>query len=146
MKTSSHGLTIIKHFEGLQLRAYQCSSGVWTIGYGHAFRVHPGAEITKEEAEHLLHIDVRDAEACIFANVNVPLTQNQFDALVSFIFNLGSGNFESSTLLKKLNTGDYAGAAEEFSRWINAGGKQNPGLIKRREAERVLFYLNNDSN
>lgn len=139
MKTSNRGLMLIKHFEGLRLRAYRCSAGVWTLGYGHTSGVSPDSEITKEEAEHLLRIDVRDAEACISAHVNVPLTQNQFDALVSFIFNLGCGHFSTSTLLRKLNHGNYSGAAEEFPRWVKAGGVIMPGLVHRREDERTLF-------
>ncbi|MVT06068.1 hypothetical protein CD006_26365 [Enterobacter sp. 10-1] len=87
----------------------------------------------------MLRIDVRDAEACISANVNVPLTQNQFDALVSFIFNLGCGHFSTSTLLRKLNARDYSGAAEEFPRWVKAGGIIMPGLVRRRQYEYELL-------
>lgn len=139
MKTGEKGLALIKHFEGLRLRAYQCSANVWTIGYGHTAGVRPGDAITPEQADAFLRQDVSDSEHSVSRFVRVPLTQCQFDALVSFVFNLGAGNFRTSTLLKKLNAGDYSGAADEFSRWINAGGKPLPGLARRREAERLLF-------
>lgn len=139
METSLRGMIMIKYFEGLRLRAYRCSAGVWTIGYGHTSGVSPDSVITREEAEHLLRIDVRDAEACVSSHVDVSLTQNQFDALVSFVFNLGCRRFLTSTLLKKLNDEDYSGAAEEFPRWVKAGGVIIPGLVRRREEEKKLF-------
>lgn len=136
---SKQGLELIKHFEGLRLAAYKCSAGVWTIGYGHTGGVNPGDIIDEITAESLLRKDVAVSESAVSRLVSVPLNQHQFDALVSFVFNLGAGNFRTSTLLKKLNAGDYSGAADEFSRWINAGGKPLPGLARRREAERLLF-------
>jgi len=139
MNISESGLSIIKHFEGLRLQAYQCSAGVWTIGYGHTLNVFPGDDITTEEAERMLRDDIRDAEYAVVQYVTVPLTQHQFDALVSFVFNLGSSNFRLSTLLRKLNAGDYTSAAAELLRWVNAGGKKLPGLVRRREAEKALF-------
>ncbi|MBS1205286.1 MAG: Phage related lysozyme [Proteobacteria bacterium] len=139
MKTGVHGLTIIKEFEGLRLRAYQCSANVWTIGYGHTAGVGVDDIITEDQAISLLHQDVAESERAVNQYVHVPLTQNQFDALVSFVFNLGIGNFCTSTLLKKLNTEDYTGAAGEFLRWVNASGKVLPGLVRRRQAEKALF-------
>jgi len=139
MKTGEKGLALIKHFEGLRLRAYQCSADVWTIGYGHTAGVRPGDVITPEQADAFLRGDVADAERAVGRFVRVPLTQCQFDALVSFTFNLGSGNLRTSTLLRLLNAGDYPGAAGQLLRWVNAGGKRLPGLVRRREAEKALF-------
>lgn len=139
MKISEYGIHIIKHFEGVSLRAYQCSSGVWTIGYGHTAGVSPGDIINEVQAEDFLREDIVDSENVVNMLVTVPLRQSQFDALVSFVFNLGSGNFRSSTLLKKVNAGDHTGAAEEFLRWVNAAGRPLPGLIRRRKAERNLY-------
>jgi lysozyme len=138
MIIGTNGLNLIKHFEGLRLRAYQCSAHVWTIGYGHTADVGENDVITEEEALYFLHQDLAESERAVNQYVHVPLTQNQCDALVSFVFNLGAGNFLTSTLLKKLNSGDD-GAAQEFGRWIHAGGKALPGLVRRREAERALF-------
>lgn len=146
MKVNSRGLQLIKHFEGLFLQAYLCPAEVLTIGYGHTADVQPGDVITPEQADTFLLEDVSASERAVNRFVTVPLTQNQFDALVSFVFNLGGHNFKSSTLLRKLNAGDYTGAAEEFPRWVNAGGKQLSGLIRRREAEKALFLLKDDSN
>jgi lysozyme len=139
MKISVHGLNLIKRFEGLRLQAYQCSAGVWTIGYGHTSGVRPGDIIDEAQAGIFLRRDVAASENIVRRFVTVALNQHQFDALVSFVFNLGSGNFAASTLLRKLNASDYAGAAEEFSRWVHADGKPLPGLVRRREAERHLF-------
>lgn len=130
---------IIKEFEGLRLEAYKCPADVWTIGYGHTRAVFPGDAITEKEADAFLSEDLEDAEDAVNAYVDVELNQNQFDALVSFVYNLGSGNFKSSTLLRKLNGGDYLGAANEFKRWNKAGGIVLNGLIRRRDAEANLF-------
>jgi Phage-related lysozyme (muraminidase) len=139
MKISEYGLNLIKHLEGLRLQAYQCSAGVWTIGYGHTSGVHPGDIIDEAQADIFLRQDVAASESTVMHFVTAALSQHQFDALVSFVFNLGSGNFAASTLLKKLNAGDYAGAADEFPRWVHAAGKPLLGLVRRREAERNLF-------
>lgn len=139
MKTGEKGLALIKHFEGLRLQAYRCSADVWTIGYGHTAGVRPGDVITPEQADAFLREDVADAERVVGRFVRVPLTQCQFDALVSFTFNLGSGNLRTSTLLRLLNAGDYPRAAGQLLRWVNAGGKRLPGLVRRREAEKALF-------
>jgi lysozyme len=130
---------IIKQFEGLRLEAYKCPADVWTIGYGHTNKVKQGDVITEGEADILLALDVQEAERAVSSYVDVDINQNQFDALVSFVYNLGAGNFKSSTLLKKLNQGDYLGAANEFHRWNKAGGKVLRGLVLRREAEANLF-------
>lgn len=139
MQTSNNGINLIKRFEGLRLEAYRDSVGIPTIGYGHTHGVKMGDVITGAQADAFLREDLQVAELTINTNVKVKLTQSQFDALASFVFNLGSGNFVKSTLLKKLNTGDYAGAADEFGKWVNAGGKKLPGLVKRRAAEREEF-------
>ena len=141
MKISQAGLDLIKRFEGIETKAYCCPAGILTIGYGHTAGVKEGDICTPEQAEVWLREDCRVAELTISSNVNVQLNQNQFDALVSFIFNLGSGNFIKSTLLKKLNAGDYPGAADEFDRWVKAGGRPLTGLVKRRAAEKALFLL-----
>lgn len=139
MKTSEKGITLIKHFEGLRLMAYQCAGNVWTIGYGHTTAVQPGNIITAEQADVYIRQDLVSSENAVNHCVSVLLNQNQFDALVSFTFNLGAGNFRKSTLLKNLNSGDYQGAADQLIRWVHAGGKKLPGLVARREAERELF-------
>ena len=137
---SDQGLALTEQFEGLQLTAYQDPVGVWTIGYGHTGNdVQPGLTITQEQASALLLQDVASAVAAVNRLVTVPLTQNQFDALVDFTFNVGQGNLTSSTLLRELNAGNTAGAAAQFLVWVYAGGVQLPGLVKRRQAEAALF-------
>lgn len=136
---NAEGLRLIKDSEGLRLSAYQDSVGVWTIGYGHTATAQRGQTITEAEAEQLLQADLRRFEDGVRELVRVPLTDNQFAALVSFAFNLGLGALAESTLLRKLNAGDYQGAAAEFPRWVHAGGKQLPGLVTRRGRERQLF-------
>ena len=140
MKISQKGLDLIKSFEGLELKAYKDSVGVLTIGWGSTgSHVKPGMVITKEQAETLLKQDVSRFEKGVNDLVKVPLTQNQFDSLVSFSFNLGLGNLKSSTLLKKLNASDYSGAANEFLRWNKAAGEVLNGLTRRRQAEKDMF-------
>jgi lysozyme len=139
---SERGLAIIREFEGLRLKAYPdpASGGdPWTIGYGHTLDVEPGDTCALEEAEQWLLDDCADAEVAILRHVKVALSQGQLDALISFVFNLGAGNFATSTLLRKLNAGDYVGAWQEFGRWNNAAGKVMPGLTRRRAAEAKLF-------
>ena len=134
------GLELTAQSEGLRLTAYQDSVGIWTIGYGHTGHdVHQGLTITKERAEELLREDVRDAEEAVRRLVNVPLTQGQYNALVDFVFNLGWGRLEGSTLLRKLNNGDYSGADAEFDKWNKAGGRVLAGLAKRRDLEQAMF-------
>lgn len=140
MKTSDKGLILIKSFEGFRGRAYKCPAGVWTIGYGHTGpEVKSGSVITEWQGGELLKKDVARFEKAIDNVVKVPLNQNQFDALVSFVFNIGEGAFGKSTLLKLLNAKDYTGAAAQFPRWNKGGGKVLPGLVNRRAAERKLF-------
>lgn len=138
-KTNKAGVELIKKFEGLRLTAYQDSVGVWTIGYGHTRTAREGMKITEPEAEALLRDDLADAESDVSRMVSVPLNDNQFAALVSFVFNLGGNNFAFSTLRKMLNKGLYEGAGKQFARWNKAGGKVLPGLSRRRDAERELF-------
>ncbi|HCD8148782.1 TPA: lysozyme, partial [Enterobacter hormaechei] len=131
-------------FEGCKLTAYQDSVGVWTIGYGWTQPVdgkpiRAGMTIKQETAERLLKTGLVRYESDVSRLVKVGMTQGQFDALVSFTYNLGARSLSTSTLLRKLNTGDYAGAADEFLRWNKAGGKVLNGLTRRREAERALF-------
>ncbi|NHR05723.1 lysozyme [Chromobacterium haemolyticum] len=140
MKTSDAGITLVKSSEGLKLVAYKCPAGIWTNGYGHTGPdVTPGQVITQAQADALLARDLERFEAGVARLVKVPLNQNQFDALVCFSFNLGLGALQGSTLLRLLNAGDYAGAAAQFPRWNKAGGKELPGLTRRRAAEQSLF-------
>ncbi|KMN36495.1 muraminidase [Chromobacterium sp. LK1] len=140
MKTSDAGITLVKSSEGLKLVAYKCPAGIWTNGYGHTGPdVTPGQVITQAQADALLARDLERFEAGVARLVKVPLNQNQFDALVCFSFNLGLGALQGSTLLRLLNAGDYAGAAAQFPRWNKAGGKELPGLARRRAAEQSLF-------
>lgn len=151
MKTSKDGQRLIKDFEGLELEAYPdpgTGGAPWTIGYGHTGpEVKPGLTWTKDQAEQTLRSDLEPFERDVTQLVTVPINQNQFDALVSFCFNVGSDidsddiaeGLGDSTLLKKLNAGDYQGAADEFPKWNRAGGKVMAGLTKRRNAERDLF-------
>lgn len=142
MNYSSNGLQLTEYFEGCSLTAYQDAAGVWTIGYGHTIGVQPGDTCTQAQAEAWLEQDVAGAVATVNQFVTVPLTQGQFDALVDFVFNLGATNFESSTLLKLLNEGDYAGAADQFVRWDHCNGEENVGLLARRQAETAEFKGN----
>ena len=139
MRLSDSGVDLIKNFEGLRLSAYQDSAGVWTIGYGHTGGVKPGDRISQGQAEALLRKDTGWAQDAVRQQVHVPLTQDQFNALTSFTFNLGAGALQSSTLLSKLNAGDYAGAQAEFGRFVHAGGRVLQGLVRRRAAEADLF-------
>jgi len=139
MKLSQAGIDLIKSFEGYRSEAYQCSAGVWTIGYGHTNSVLPLQKTTPEQAEKFLRDDVADAVSAVNRLVKVSLSQAQFDALVSFTFNLGGSALASSTLLKKLNAKDYYGARQQFKRWNKAGGKVLAGLVRRRAAEAELF-------
>jgi lysozyme len=139
MEISQEGLSLIKKFEGCELEAYKCAAGVWTIGYGSTNNVNEGMEISQERADMLLLEDVEVFEEAVNKLVEVPLEQNQFDALVSWTFNLGSTNLKNSTLLKVLNDKDYEGVPAQIKRWNKAGGKVLQGLVRRREAEALLF-------
>ena len=145
MKTGLNGLNLIKEKEGLRLKPYLCSAGVATIGYGSTMYADgrkvtlKDAAISESQALELLANTLGKYEKAVNDYVKVSLTQNEFDALVSFTYNLGAGNLLSSTLLKKLNAGDKAGAANQFEVWNKAGGKVLEGLVKRRAAEKALF-------
>ena len=139
MNISEEGLSLIKKFEGLELEAYKCAAGVWTLGYGHTAGVQEGDVWSEEQANEQLKIDMHIYADYINDQVTCPLSQNQFDALVSWVFNLGPTNLRNSTLLKVLNSGDYEGVPAQIKRWNKAGGKVLEGLIRRREAEALLF-------
>ena len=133
-------VSMIKQWEGLRLSAYKPTpNDVWTIGYGHTATAHRGMVITEEHAEELLRADIVWVEGAINRNVVVTLNQNQYDALASWVFNLGETNLRRSTLLKKLNAGDYRGAGLEFLRWNKQDGETIDGLTRRREAEVALW-------
>ena len=145
MRISNNGLNLIKQFEGFRSKPYLCPAGVPTIGYG-STRYANGTHVTLQDlpinegvASQLLLDTLTPFETCINDHVAVMLTQNQFDALVSFVYNVGQGNFSSSTLLKKLNSGDMQGTADQFLRWNKGGGKVLAGLTVRRVEERKLF-------
>ena len=136
---SKVGLALTESFESCRLVAYQDSGGRWTIGYGHTAGVKEGDTCTQEQAEQWLSEDIQWASSVVNKNVTVTLTQQEFDALVDFVYNLGSGNFENSTLLELLNSGDYAGAAEQFERWNKVHGTIIAGLVRRRLTEESEF-------
>lgn len=140
LHVSSACVDIVKYFEGFEPVAYLDPVGILTLGYGETLGVKPGDTITEEEAAKKLvkRLD-NDFAKFIRSYVQVPLTQYQFDALASFIYNVGGGAFQGSTLLKKLNKGDYEGAGKEFSRWVYAGGSKLGGLVNRRKAEKAMF-------
>lgn len=141
---SDNGMNLLEQFEGLRLEAYLDSANIATIGFGsirypNGNKVKLGDKTTKAQAkEYKLH-DLKEFESTVNTSVKVPLTQNQYDALVSLSYNIGSGAFKNSTLLKKLNSGDYKGAAEQFLVWNKVSSKKVQGLVNRREAERNLF-------
>ncbi|MDV4308884.1 glycoside hydrolase family protein [Acinetobacter baumannii] len=142
--TSDDGIDLITSFEGTRFNAYDDGVGVWTIGtgttvYPNGVKVKQGDTCTPEQAKAYFKHDLAKFEKTVNESVTVPLNQNQFDALVSLTYNIGSGAFKNSTLLKKLNKGDYKGAADQFLVWNKAGGKVMKGLVRRREAERALF-------
>ena len=139
-RTNANGLLLIKSFEGLRLQAYQDAVGIWTIGYGTTRGVRPGMRISKEQAEAFLQQDLVRFEQAINDAVKVPINDNQFSALASFTYNVGSGAFRSSTLLRLLNQNQNLHAiAEQFPRWNRAGGRILAGLTRRRHAEKTLF-------
>lgn len=144
MRMSAEGLALVKEFEGLRLKAYKCPAGVWTIGYGHtsaagAPEVREGMEITKAEAEEILKRDMVQYEKGVEKRVTVEITQGQFDALVDFAYNAGVGALAKSTLLKKVNAEKFDEVPAEFMKWTRGGGKELPGLVRRRRAEVKLW-------
>ena len=140
MKTSEIGLDLIKSFEGLKLESYLCPAKVWTIGYGHTQGVRQGQAISEQQAESLLKGDLLIYEKAVLSH-NLKLNQNQFDALVSFTYNVGPGNLAKSTLLRKvkLNPNDLS-IRDEFMKWNKAKGKVLAGLTRRRKAEADLYF------
>lgn len=144
MRTSQAGQNLIKEFEGLRLNAYRCPAGVLTIGYGHTSAAGPPTvtstmKISQAEAEQMLANDLLRYEVAVEKAVIVPLTQNQFDALVSFAYNCGIGALQKSTLLKRLNRGEYDAVPAELMKWNKAGGKELAGLTRRRRAEAKMW-------
>lgn len=139
MQTSPNGRKLIESHEGLRLTAYKDSVGIPTIGYGHTSNVSLSDVITPEEADEFLAIDLHHAETAVYNAVKVPVTQNQFDAMVSLAFNIGGGAFSKSTLVRVLNQNDPLHAAAHFLDWNRAGGKVLDGLTNRRESEMKLF-------
>jgi len=139
MRSSDKGIDLIKSYEGLRLQSYDDGGGVWTIGYGSTTGVTPGMTIDEAEATRLLKSDLMTAEQCVDESVEVEVTQHQFDALVSFVFNVGCKAFQNSTLLKLLNGGNADAAAQQFARWNKDNQKILAGLTKRRASEAELF-------
>ncbi len=140
MQVSGRGLALTMASEGLRTEAYRDGAGVPTIGYGHTAGVRLGDTCTPEQAADWLRADLGIAEAAVDRLVRAPIGQHHFDALADFAFNLGAANLGGSTLLRRLNAGDLAGAAAEFPRWVHdALGRVEPGLVTRRNRERQLF-------
>jgi lysozyme len=138
-EVNAEGYRLIKKAEGIRLKAYRCPAGVWTIGYGHTHGVQEGMVIDLAEAEEILRLDLERFARGVELLLKVPVTDNQFAVLVSFAFNLGLGALAKSTLLRKLNAGDYAAVPEQLMRWTKAAGVELPGLVKRRKAEAELW-------
>lgn len=144
MHVSPNGVDLICNFEGLRLKAYDDGVGVWTIGYGttkypNGIRVKKGDTCTLDQAKAYMQNDLKAFEQTVNSAVKVPVSQNQFDALVSLAYNIGSTAFKNSTLVKRLNEGNYKAAANQFDVWVNAGGKRMQGLVNRRTTEKALF-------
>lgn len=142
MKTSHKGIALIKEFEGVRLKAYKCPGGVWTIGYGHTAGVKPGMVISEAQAEEYLKADLIASEKYL-NSLGLALDQNQFDALISLIYNIGIGNFQKSTLLRKarVNPNDNS-IMDEFLKWVYSKGRVLPGLQRRRLREMKLYFSN----
>ena len=144
MRMSADGLALVKEFEGLRLKAYKCPAAVWTIGYGHTSSagipiVGSDMVISKEHAEEILKKDMAQYEDGVRELVKIGITQGQFDALVDFAYNAGVGALAKSTLLKKVNAGKFDDVPAEFMKWTKGGGKELPGLVRRRRAEVKLW-------
>jgi len=133
------GLDLLTRYEDFRPKPYDDGTGTLTIGYGHTRSAVMPALITEEEARELLRQDLEYFSAVLYRNVLVPLNENQFSALVSFVYNVGEGNFRNSTLLKKLNNQNFKAASAEFEKWTKADGRVLTGLIRRRAAEQQLF-------
>ena len=142
MKTSPKGIALIKEFEGLRLKAYKCPGGVWTLGYGHTAGVKPGMVISEAQAEEYLMADLIASEKYL-NDLRLAINQNQFDALISFIYNVGTGKFSRSTLLRKVRANPQDNSImDEFLRWVYSKGRVLPGLQRRRLAEMKLYFSN----
>ena len=140
MKTSERGLALVKEFESCRLEAFKPTpNDCWTLGWGHTKEVKEGDTCTQSQADKWLLDDIEEAECCVRKHTTLPLMQGEFDALVSFVYNLGCTAFRNSTLLKLLNNGDLNGACAQLSRWDHQGGKVLAGLTRRRKAEQELF-------
>jgi len=139
MKISEDGLELIKKFEGCETTAYQDSVGVWTIGFGHTKGVEEGQTCSVEDAESMLADEMDEYEGYINNMVKVDLQQHEFDALVAWVYNLGPTNLGESTMLKVLNGGQFDRVPDEMNRWTRAGGKILEGLVRRRQAESLMF-------
>ena len=139
MKISQEGIDLIKHFEGCELESYRCSANVLTIGYGTTKNVVEGMKISQHQAEELLMKDLEEFEEYVEDLIDVKLEQHQFDALVAWTYNLGPPNLKTSTLRKVLNKGAYDDVPEQMKRWNKAGGQVLKGLVRRRDAEALLF-------
>ena len=139
MQISQEGLALIKKFEGCELEAYKCPAGVWTIGYGHTKDVKEGDKINKDEANYLLQEEMIEYESYINDMVDVDLNQSQYDSMCAWVYNLGPSNLGSSTMLRVLNEGKYDEVPQQMKRWNKANGEVLTGLIRRREAEALLF-------
>jgi lysozyme len=139
MNISTPGIDLIKAFEGCKLEAYKCSGNVWTIGYGHTRHVEEGDKITQKVADYFLEYDVAMVETHCKRLINIPLEQHQWDAIVSWCFNLGCGNLRASTMLQVINSGQIDKVSEQIVRWNKAGGKVVAGLTRRRKAEAAMF-------
>ena len=146
MQLSHNGIEALKEHEGCVLHSYLDTGDVWTIGYGTTkikdIPVTRGMSCTNEQATQWLYADVAWAQEAVNNLVKVPLAQHQFDALVSFVYNIGASAFKDSTMLRLLNQGDYAGAAKQFDRWNKDNGRVIPGLVARRKVERSMFEGN----
>ena len=139
MEASKEGIALIKKFEGCKLEAYKCPAGVWTCGYGSTKGVEEGDVWSQDKADHMLEVELKEFGDYVNNLVDVPLSQNQFDALVAWTFNLGPSNLSSSTLLKVLNKGEYEEVPAQIKRWNKVKGEVSRGLIRRRQAEALLF-------
>ena len=141
LRVNQLAIDMIKRWEGFRPLAYLCPAGVWTIGYGHTKTAREGMKVTQAEAEALLRQDLDEIVSVLAPAIRVPLSDQQSAALLSWAYNVGVGAAQRSTLLRKLNAGDYAAVPEELMRWVRANGKVLPGLVNRRAAEAGLWVL-----
>lgn len=144
-RTSDKGLALIERFEGFRANAYRCPAGIWTIGFGHTSaaglpKVYKGMKVTKEEARAILRRDVVQYEQAVLKAIKASLTQNEFDALVSFCYNVGATNFAKSSVVRFINSGKKGQVGAALAMWVKGGGKVLPGLVSRRADEAALFY------